>query len=401
MRFVLNVTQHAPVWRVLRLIQEREVLLVEAVWPWLRSFIPAPLSIGRREWLYACFGAWLGICGTEWICHHALGASLLWFIAPMGASAVLLFAVPASPLAQPWSIVGGNVLAALIGVLVAHWFGHSGLAAGLALALTIGAMFALRCVHPPGGAVALTAVLGGEAVQQLGFGFVLWPVAANSLMLLLIGLLFNNLLRRRYPHRQQEQHNPHHTRDPLPNQRLGVQSADLDAILAARGEWLDIDKDDLREIVQQVEQRAYQRRFGAIRCADIMSRDIYEVTPQTSMGEVWQLLQQHHIKAVPVVGGDGVLLGIVSLHDFVASHAAGPDGQARSLFDSARAVGEIMTSRVICATPQQGLAELVVLFSDAGRHHLPVVDAQRRVVGMLTQSDMLAALFRSGLEQAL
>ena len=374
---------------------------MEAVWPWLRSFIPAPLSIGRREWLYACLGAWLGICGTEWICHHALGASSMWFIAPMGASAVLLFAVPASPLAQPWSIVGGNVLAALIGVLLAHWLGHNSVAAGLALALTIGAMFALRCVHPPGGAVALTAVLGGEAVQQLGFGFVLWPVAANSLVLLLTGLLFNNALRRRYPHRQQEARNPHHTRDPLPNQRLGVQPADLDAILAARGEWLDIDKDDLREIVQQAEQHAYQRRFGTICCADIMSRDIYEVTPQTSMGEVWQLLQQHHIKAVPVVGSDGVLLGIVSLHDFVVSHAAGPDGQERMLFDPTRAVAEIMTPKVICATPQQGLAELVPLFSDAGRHHLPVLDAQRRVVGMLTQSDMLAALFRSGLEQAL
>lgn len=374
---------------------------MEAVWPWLRSFIPAPLSIGRREWLYACFGALIGICGTEWVCRHALGTASPWFIAPMGASAVLLFAVPASPLAQPWSIVGGNVLAALIGVLVAHWFGHSGVAAALALALTIGAMFALRCIHPPGGAVALTAVLGGEAVQQLGFGFVLWPVAANSLMLLLIGLLFNSALRRRYPHRQLEARNPHHTRDPLPTQRLGVQPADLDAILAARGEWLDIDKDDLREIVQQVEQRAYQRRFGAICCADIMSRDIYEVTPQTPMGEVWQLLQQHHIKAVPVVGSDGVLLGIVSLHDFVASHAARADGEVQVLFDATRAVGEIMTSRVICAAPQQGLAELVPLFSDAGRHHLPVVDAQRRVVGMLTQSDMLAALFRSGLEQAL
>ena len=374
---------------------------MEAVWPWLRSFIPAPLSIGRREWLFACLGAWIGICGTEWICRHALGSTSPWFIAPMGASAVLLFAVPASPLAQPWSIVGGNVLAALIGVLVAHWFGHNGVSAGLALALTIGAMFALRCVHPPGGAVALTAVLGGEAVQQLGFGFVLWPVAANSLLLLLIGLLFNMALRRRYPHRALDARNPHHTRDPAPNQRLGVQSADLDAILSARGEWLDIDKDDLREIVQQVEQRAYQRRFGAICCADIMSRDIYEVTPQTPMGEVWQLLQQHHIKAVPVVGSDGVLLGIVSLHDFVASHAARADGEVQVLFDATRAVGEIMTSRVICAAPQQGLAELVPLFSDAGRHHLPVVDAQRRVVGMLTQSDMLAALFRSGLEQAL
>lgn len=376
-------------------------LSVNAVWPWLRRFVPAPQRLGRREWLYACIGVWLGIVGTEWAARTLLGVSAPWFIAPMGASAVLLFAVPASPLAQPWPIVGGNMLAALIGVLVAQWLGHGGLAAAVALALTIGFMVKLRCVHPPGGAVALTAVLGGDAVARLGLEFVLAPVALDSVLLVLIGLVFNTALRRRYPHRQPEHHSLQHTHDLTPNERVGVQPGDLDAILAGRGELLDIDKDDLREIVQQVEQRAYQRRFGTIRCADIMSRDIYEVTPHTPMGEVWQLLQQHHIKAVPVVRGDGVLLGIVSLHDCVASHAAGPGGTPQIVFDSRRAVGEIMTSEVICATPQQGLAELVALFSDAGRHHLPVLDAQRRVVGMLTQSDMLAALFRSGLEQAL
>ncbi len=85
-------------------------------------------------------------------------------VAPMGASAVLLFAVPASPLAQPWSIIGGNTISALIGVIVAHFVHEPALATGIAVALAIAAMSFTRCLHPPGGAAALTAVLGGPAV---------------------------------------------------------------------------------------------------------------------------------------------------------------------------------------------------------------------------------------------
>ena len=99
---------------------------------WLRSFLPAPLAIGQREIWLGCIGAGLGLLGTEWLSHQVLGHANPWFIAPMGASAVLLFAVPASPLAQPWSIVGGNLVSALIGVSCALWLGPTGLAAGMA-----------------------------------------------------------------------------------------------------------------------------------------------------------------------------------------------------------------------------------------------------------------------------
>ena len=71
----------------------------------------------------------------------------------MGASAVLLFAVPSSPLAQPWSILGGNVVSAVTGVLIFKIFGHSALALGVAVACAILAMSLLRCLHPHGGAV--------------------------------------------------------------------------------------------------------------------------------------------------------------------------------------------------------------------------------------------------------
>ena len=139
-------------------------------------FWPHPMNVRRRDVVLSCLGGALGLALTEWISRLALGVSSPCLIAPMGASTVLLFGVPASPLAQPWSIVGGNLVAALIGVSVAALVPHPAVAAGLAVGFSMAVMFALRCLHPPSGAVALTAVLGGPAIQQLGFQFVLTPV---------------------------------------------------------------------------------------------------------------------------------------------------------------------------------------------------------------------------------
>ncbi|MCZ8293649.1 MAG: HPP family protein [Hylemonella sp.] len=363
--------------------------------PWLRSFWPAPLSISRREIWLGCLGAGLGLLGTEWLSHQSLGELNPWFIAPMGASAVLLFAVPASPLAQPWSILGGNLVSALIGVLCAHTLGHDGLAAGAAGALAIAAMFALRCLHPPGGAVALTAVLGGPAIAQLGYGYALWPVAANSALLLALALLFNNLMQRRYPHQPAPQPHPHRTADLQPSARLGLSKQDLDAALASQGQLLDISPDDLEEILTRAQLHASRRKWGDVLCRDIMSRDVVHVGPRDSVDEAWARLARHKVKALPVIRDDGTLAGIVSLHDFFVGHSS-PDPRKMPVMSTARYVADIMTRKVRVARPEQLMVDLVSLFSDGGLHHMPVVDEQLRVVGMITQSDVVAALFKTG-----
>ena len=119
--------------------------------PLIKRFVPglAPVSLGER--LRASIGALIGILVTGAVAGLALGGSpdVPLLIAPMGASAVLLFAVPTSPLAQPWSIIGGNTIAALIGVTCAHYVGDPVLAAALAVGLAIAAMMALQCLHPP------------------------------------------------------------------------------------------------------------------------------------------------------------------------------------------------------------------------------------------------------------
>ncbi|HEY4082567.1 MAG TPA: HPP family protein [Burkholderiaceae bacterium] len=364
---------------------------------WLGAFAPAPVSVSRKEITLSCLGALFGIFCAAWLSQRMLVGLNPWFIAPMGASAVLLFAVPSSPLAQPWSIIGGNIVSALIGVTCAAHIDDIAVAAALAASLSIGAMFALRCLHPPSGAVALTCVLGGPVVKSLGYSFVVWPVAINSLVLLVAALVFNVSARRRYPHKASPPPSPHLTRDEPPSARLGLTAADLDAALRTHGELLDVSKEDLEELFLTAENLAWKRRFGSIRCEDVMSRDVITVLPSAPAQEAWQLMIKHAVKALPIVDADDTLVGIVTMHDFFLGHEL-VSGVANS---ASLLVGHIMTHDVLTAKPDQELVDLMHAFSDGGRHHLPVTGDGGKLVGMITQSDMVAALFRAGLERSL
>jgi CBS domain-containing membrane protein len=121
-------------------------------------FVPILAGATLRDRLLACLGALVGIALTSFVCATVLHgwAPLPLLVAPIGASAVLVFAVPASPLAQPWSVLGGNVVSALVGVIAAMFISTPWLAVGIAVAGAILAMSLLRCLHPPGGAAALT-----------------------------------------------------------------------------------------------------------------------------------------------------------------------------------------------------------------------------------------------------
>jgi CBS domain-containing membrane protein len=327
----------------------------------------------------------------------------------MGASAVLLFAVPASPLAQPWSVIGGNLISAAIGVTVAQWIGDPILAAALALAAAVGVMFALRCLHPPSGAIALTAVLGGPAIQAQGYHFVLSPVAINSSLLLLVAILFNNATRRQYPHPHLSHSNPHHTADALPTARVGFTHTDLEEVLKEYNQVLDVSRDDLETIFLQTEMHAYRRRFGEMTCADIMSRDLVTVEFGTTLPQAWRLMREHRIKALPVIDRARRIVGIVTLADFMR-HADldvydGFEARLRHFIrrvplahsDKPEVVGQIMTRGVVTASDSMHVVELVPLLSDYGPHHVPIIDAEHRLVGMVTQSDLIAALYQGRL----
>ncbi len=128
--------------------------------------------------------------------HH--GSVLV--VASMGASAVLLFAVPHGALSQPWAVFGGHLISAFIGVSCYTLMDDKLLAAAAAVGFSIGMMYYLHCLHPPGGATALVAVLGGESVTGLGYGFIVTPVLENVLLMLLMAVLLNlPFHHRRYP----------------------------------------------------------------------------------------------------------------------------------------------------------------------------------------------------------
>jgi CBS domain-containing membrane protein len=385
---------------------------LEAILSWLRTFWPAPVLVNRYERMRACGGVLIGVVFTGILSHFMVSsnASLPWLVAPIGASAVLVFGLQASPLAQPWSVIGGNTISALVGVSSAILLGDSVLAAAVAVAAAIAAMFSLRCLHPPSGAVALTAVLGGPAIKSLGYSFALFPVGVNSLLIVLLALAYNNATRRRYPHAVQVEHaNTHGTSDVRAIDRLGFKPEDIDEVLKEYNEVLDVSREDLESLFLQTEMHAYRRRFGEITCGDIMSHDVISVEYGTTLEEAWNQLREHRIKALPVIDRARRVIGIVTMADFM-KHANLDvyekfDDKLRQLIrrtlhthsDKPEVVGQIMTSTVHIATDKMHIVELVPLLSDRGLHHVPIINEERRLVGMLTQSDLVAALYRGRL----
>jgi len=161
-----------------------------------------PPRVSVAEILWSWLGAFLGIGAVGLFGRFVLaGTDNLFMIGSFGASAVLVYGVPHSPLAQPRNLVGGHMLSALVGVLCYQML-HPipELAEASAVASAIALMHLTRTLHPPGGATALIAVIGSEELHALGYLFVLVPVGLGAVLLLIVGLLINNLsARRRYP----------------------------------------------------------------------------------------------------------------------------------------------------------------------------------------------------------
>jgi CBS domain-containing membrane protein len=379
---------------------------------WLLNLYPATTSVNNTERLRASLGALIGIALTGWLSTQAMGLNLAaaWLIAPMGASAVLLFAQPASPLAQPWSITGGNLLSAFIGVSCAKLIPLPVAAAAVSISLSIAAMFWLRCLHPPSGAVALTAVLGGPQIQAAGYGFVANPVALNTALLLLAALLYNRATGRRYPHTQRaDAPHPHQTNDALPTARLGFTPEDLQTVLKDYNQVLDVSFDDLEALFHRTETQAFRRRFGAKQCGDIMSKDVLSVEFATELDVAWSSMQAHKLHALPVIDRARRVIGIITRSSFLrqidAQGYQGLPARLRALLlrtphthsSKAEVVGQIMTTPVTTAYDTTPLGELVSLMADAGLHHIPVLNAQRRLVGRVTQTDVMTALYETSL----
>ena len=373
----------------------------------LRPFGPVIGPTSPRDMAAGAAGAGLAlflcaalILGVE--VDLSTGAFL---IAPMGATAVILLALPNSPLAQPWSAVIGNTISALIAVAVHHVTRDPAMAVGASACLSLAAMFMTRSLHPPGGAVALTAALNPGLLDALGLRFVLVPVFFGTMTLVLLATVWHRLNGRVYPFRQPQAAGPHATADKAAQQRLGLEPEELARILADYRQSANLGVEDLARLIAAAEQVAAGHTMGAMTCGAIMSRDLVTVRADARAAQVADLFRKHGFTSIPVVGDGGVLLGVIFQLDLIrrarrdALRANTGFGAAMAAIRRDRAAGilravDVMTTDLPTVAPATLAASLLPLLADGGAEAVPVMDGDR-IVGIVTRTDLLSALARS------
>jgi len=224
-------------------------------------------SISTAEKLVASLGGLIGITLISIISYQITGASGAALIVPsMGASAVLVFAVPHGKLSQPWALIGGNLISAVAGVTCYKLVPDLFLAAGLAVGLAIGLMHLFHCIHPPGGATALAAVIGGPAINSLGYGYVLAPILLNVSIIFIVAILFNNLFPwRRYPGaammRFTDQNNT--AKQPQIDPANHVDKRAIEKAISDMDLVMDVTIEDLQRVIKLSLQHAQHQRLSS------------------------------------------------------------------------------------------------------------------------------------------
>ncbi|MDP4033256.1 MAG: HPP family protein [Pseudorhodobacter sp.] len=373
-----------------------------------RALGPAVARPPRREVVRATIEAGIGIAALAVFDRYALPLSPalqlaeLPLLAPLAATAFLVFAVPNSPLAQPWSVVVGNTLSALIGIAIVTLVPQPILAGGLAIGIAVAAMMLLRAMHPPGGAMALAMVLGDDSVRDAGFAFALAPIMVSSVLLVVLATLYNRTTGRVYPFRQPAERSPLGTADRAPGRRLGLSAEALTAILQRLNLAANIGPEDLARLISAAEAEATARRFGGLTCADLMSRDLVTIPPDTSIDTMAGLFHRRRFKTLPVIDADGSFRGIVRAVDLVAYQAQAwvrvpQPGLISSALQvlrpkaEARDAAGIMTTTVPTLAPESPIAPLLLLMADGHQQAVPVVQ-RGRLLGLITRSDLITGL---------
>ena len=351
---------------------------------WLNFLKPNYKVLPLKERFFSGVGALCGLAISSLISWYVLGGINAWYIAPMGASSVLLFALPNSPLAQPWNVVIGNIIAGLVGVSCAQILPDLTTAFSVAVGLAIFMMMTTDSLHPPSGAVAITAVLGGDAVHRLGFHFIVYPVLLNSILLLVFAVFFNRLVGRHYP---MTAHVNERSKDPTPTQKVSIQPKDIEYALEHRTELLDISQYDLEKIILEAQQRANERMVNSFVCQDIMSRDVMKLHENDDIHQALDKFKAVNLMSLPVVDHDDRLVGTLALYEVVEWFKGATD--PRNSWQ--HYVRQIMSHRVVTVDPLQPIQDLVPYFVEKSFNYIPVVD-QQRLIGIISRADMIAAL---------
>ena len=373
---------------------------------YLRNFSIAPIQLTFLEKCITALACLIAVFLTASITQRYTEGQSAVLIASMGASAIILFATPGSPLAQPWPFVGGHLFSALIGVCAAHYVPDIVLAATLAIGFSVMLMLLLRCLHPPGAATALAPVLHAIHSSTPDLKFLFAPVGVNVLVMMLSALLINRLiLKRDYPAKTQAG-GLVNQQTQQPDNLLGISQADIKQAPREFHEFLDISAEDLCQILTRLQLLALEKNIGQISCGDIMQRNIISVEYATEVEAAWLLMHEHRLKVLPVLDQTHRVIGIVTRYDFLKNLKLTPYQNFQDQWltfikrspdtttNKPEAIGHIMTRKVKTLPASAHIGELLPLVVNEGHHHVPIVDDSGHFVGMVFQSQLLATLFK-------
>nr|WP_233144707.1 HPP family protein [Methyloprofundus sedimenti] len=334
----------------------------------------------------------------------------------MGASAVILFFIPNSPLAQPWPLIGGQLCSAFIGMSCALNIAETASSSAIAVGGSVLAMLLLRCLHPPGAATALAPVMAGHSITSLGYSFMLVPVGINLIIMLILTIIFNRwIMNLDYPSalasKEEEKIQRHHA--TIPEYKIGITQQDIELALKNSDSFIDITATELRHLLSSAEMNTFKRVRGDICCVDIMQREITTVEYGTEVEDAWKLIQSKKLKVIPVVDSANRVIGIITWHDFfkhinLNAYDSLQDQFRRFIRRTARihtnkpeVVGHIMTQSVVTLPEMAHIVELIPLMSMQGHRQIPIINAEQRLVGMVHQANLVAALYNQDLAHAM
>jgi CBS domain-containing membrane protein len=335
----------------------------------------------RSELLMATLGGFLGIfsCALLAGLTSKLGLPSLFLVAPLGATAVLVFAVPNSPLAQPWSAVLGNTLAAICGV-IAVTLASPQVAPVFAVTLAFAAMLLGRALHPPGGAVALLMGLSPDLVYDNGILGICLNISLMTLALAAAGVLFHKFSGRRYPFRTTLSQVA-----PTPPQRLGLDKDELTELLTKFHQTTNLGAVDLARLLVAAEEEMLHHTFEGQACGDAASSDIPVVSAKSGLREIVRRfrLSDHAVLAVTDI--QGKFLGFIWHKDVLSEMEKLTRPRLLSL--QVRAT-DILRRPDFALDSGVPLGEAITLLVQTEREFLPVTE-NGNFKGVLTRSGLL------------
>jgi CBS domain-containing membrane protein len=377
--------------------------------PFFRFITIDPINLSLRGKFISVVSCFSVILLTAWITQEfSSNAAYPIIVASMGASAVILFIIPNSPLAQPWSLVGGQLVSAVIGVACAQVFTHTVFASACAVGGSVLVMLLFRCLHPPGAATALTPIMAGDPITALGYGFVLMPVGLNVAIMLFMAIVINRwVLRYEYPTVPHQTDDKKHQHSTLiqPSQRIGISDQDLEQALENMDMFMDVSTGDLSKLLTDAQMQSFKRYRGNITCADIMVKNILTVEYGTEVEEAWKIMHSEKLKAMPVIDRARRVIGIITWNDFFKFIKVGANETFPEKFrafirrtpdvsaNKPESVGHIMSASVSVLPENTHIADLIPLMSNQGYRQIPIVNNENRLVGMVYQANLIAALF--------